>query len=251
MRAAKPRWHSSGSRSLLPASSWPGKIIRKWVRTLSPSVWSFKGCEQEGNRHTGWWNINIQTVDPRGRGKATCQCQPSPLLLDVLVFRAGSPACLLLLGYSPDAIQVHPTALPLKLTKPQQVSLVSEQGNSCPGLPCQNVRTKKQPSHSLPDPHRKELCLFKPTSLILRKNLWWHRSSMSIKAALGFIPRTTGVYVHSIHFTARKSIAIYIAQSIWWPIVPGSLFFSYCTDKYPIMGNICFTQVFRRSTGTW
>lgn len=66
----------------------------------------------------------------------------------------------------------------------------------------------------------------KPTSVFSRKNLWWHRSFVSMKVALVFVATSMVVYAHTIHFTARKSTAICIAQSIWWSTVP-SFSFSY------------------------
>lgn len=160
MRAAKPRWHSLGSRSLPPASSWPGKSLRKWIGTLSPSVWSFKARRKQAH---GAMKHQQQNSGSRGEVEAACTCKPSPAVLHIFVLCAGSPGCLLLLGCSPDALQVHPIALPLKTTKPRRVSQRLREETSvlthCPGLPWQNTRSKQHPSRSPPDPRREELFL--------------------------------------------------------------------------------------------
>lgn len=237
VRAAKPRWHSLGSRSLLPAPSWPGKIIPKWVRTPSLSVWSSKQTSKKGR---GTWGEKASTSKQwiLGVDQSSLQVLAKNFLLEISILWAGSPAAPCSWD-APDAIQVHPAALSLKQTRPQHI---------CRGW------ARKPPIAPLAWPSKVDRLrsirvtpfqMFTgrsfastPTSLILGKSLWWHRSPVTLEVTQGFIPRMTGVHEPSIHCTARKSIVPDIAQSTQCSL------FSCCTDKYPILGSICS---FRRS----
>lgn len=168
MRAAKPRWHSSGSRPLLPASSWPAKIIWKRVRALCPAAWSFTARRQAHGVTKHQENSGSQ-----GAGHSYPQVAAKLLHAGHLYSRASTPGCLLLSECSPDAVQVNSTATYSSCARASLCSagawkflLLHQSWASLP-----KRMSKKQLSHSLPAPHRKELCLSKPTSLFLRKKL--------------------------------------------------------------------------------